>query len=215
MAMGSSIDTIERIALSLVDAGKGGTSTAALRWEKRFAEMIAAMRPRIARLVRQYGLTDMADDAEQVCAIGIFRALQSYDPAMARFATHATWQMRGELQGLRHRMRLDQRQSARNAGVRTVSIQALQMRTASENRVFEIVDDAAERRAESGASELLACRALDGMMDRIGSPDHERAILYDALYDRDRLGNAHGKTREQRRQIVRRTFRNCAKLLAA
>ena len=213
--MGSSIDTIERIALSLVDAGKGGTSTAALRWEERFAEMIAAMRPRIARLVRQYGLTDMADDAEQVCAIGIFRALQSYDPARSRFATHATWQMRGELQGLRHRMRLDQRQSARNAGVWTVSIQALQMRTASENRVFEIVDDAAERRAESGASELLAFRALDGMMDRIGSPDHERAILYDALSDRDPPGTAHGKTREQRRQVVRRAFRNCAKLLAA
>lgn len=184
------------------------------RHDRAFASLLTMLGPRIRHLTRVYGLTDLAEDAAQACAIGVHRALQSYDPARARFTTHVTWQMRGELQGLRHRMRLDQRQSARSASVRTVSLDDLCGPAGDRTALFEIVDEQALEAVEAAASDTLAERAICGLMDRLGSPEHERQIVRDALADREPAHAAARFTSEQRRQIVRRTFRNCAKLVS-
>ena len=69
--------------------------------DKAFAAILKLIAPRIRHFIRQYGLTNHWDDAEQACAIGVHRAIQAYDPAKAQFTTFVNWQLRGELQGLR------------------------------------------------------------------------------------------------------------------
>lgn len=186
-----------------------------VRWERQFAGLLEMLRPRIAHLIRSYGLADMREDAEQVCAIAVLRALETYEPRKAQFATHVTWQMRGELQGLRHRMRLDQRQSARSAGVRTVSMEALTQRAADDATIFEIVDETALSRSERVVSDHMAGELLRALLDRLGAPGHERAIVTQRIFADDPPAAPDRKTREQHRQIMRRVFRNCAKLLAS
>ncbi|MEM9501117.1 MAG: hypothetical protein AAF941_04660 [Pseudomonadota bacterium] len=200
-------ETIEKIAQRLSE--NDATTNA---YERDFAGLLAMLIPRIAKLIRQYRLEDMREDAEQAAAIGVHRALLSFDREKARFATHVTWQIRGELQSLRHRMRLDQRTSAKNAGVMTVSLEALG-NSGEERLVVEIADDAALPLAESGASDAMALSLMNSLLDRLESPAEERAILLEHLLDRD-SANATVRTRERRRQIVRRTYRNCIKMIA-
>ncbi len=150
------------------------------RADRDFGALLQLLRPRIGRLIAQYRLLDMVEDAEQAAAIGVHRALETYDPAQASFATHATWQMRGELQGLRHRMRLDQRRSAKSAGVMTVSLESLASPEAGPNQPgapYEIVDEAALQRTECAASDHMAGVMLDRMLDRLSAPLHERVIV--------------------------------------
>lgn len=175
--------------------------------ERLFAELLVLMRPRIARLVRQYGLADMAEDAQQVAAIGLHRALATFDPDRARFVTHAGWQMRGELQGLRHRVRLDQRRSARAAGIVTV---ALDEARGPDALIYQIADEHALPQTESAASEAMAAAVLTRLLDRIHAPAEVRAVLVDNLWDRDRPDSQ--RTPEQRRQVVRRTLRHCIRV---
>lgn len=178
--------------------------------EREFAALMQLLAPRTRHLVQVYRLADIRDDAEQVCAIAVWRALQSYDPAKAGFSTHVTWQLRGELQSLRHRWRLDQRRSARTAGARTVALEALAEEGA---QTFEIVDDAALKEAESAACEAMARRTLDTFLTELCSPEHERAIVFADMMDEEPALSGRNYTPEQRRQIVRRTYRNCAKLV--
>lgn len=179
--------------------------------DREFARLMALLAPRIRHLIHAYRLTDMVDDAQQVCAIAVLRALESYDPAQASFATHVTWQLRGELQSLRHRVRLDQRRSARSAGITTVRLETLSDDPA---HPFEIADDRALSRLEAQASEAMAVQVLDRLLDDIHSPAHERVIVHDHVLDREPRGAALDYTSEQRRQITRRTYRNCAKVVA-
>jgi hypothetical protein len=183
--------------------------------ESDFVRLLALLRPRIARLVRQYGLSDMREDAEQAAAIGVHRALESFDCAQARFSTHVTWQIRGELQSLRHRMRLDQRRSAQSAGVSTVSLESLRLPGDAEARTLEIVDEQALQNCERLASDRMALGLLDRLLNRLDSPEDERGIVLDHILDR-KATHCAGERRssEQRRQIVRRTLRNCAKMAA-
>lgn len=190
------------------------TGAERLRYDRQFARLLAMLQPRIRHLIRAYGLADLAEDAQQACAIGVYRALESYDPAQARFSTHVTWQLRGELQGLRHRMRLDQRRSARTAGIRTVSLDAV-IGDGSDAVAAQFEDEMALPAVERCASDMLALRLVDGLMDRIGSPAGERRIIYEALFDDAGDDRFTARQREQRRQVVRRTWRNCAKVLAA
>ncbi|MEP5937600.1 MAG: hypothetical protein ABJ239_04690 [Erythrobacter sp.] len=193
-----------------------------LRYDREFAALIKLLRPRIAYLIDQYSLTDMREDAEQVCAIAIHRALESYDRKRALFTTHVTWALRGELQSLRHRVRLDQRKSARTAGIRTVSLESMMAPDAdgsSAASTFEIVDERAHDAIQSNVSNVLARRSLARLMDRIGSLECEQQVVWDALADAtpSRPKGSPQTQRfssEQRRQIVRRTYRNCAKVLA-
>ncbi len=192
-----------------------GERRSAAIWEREFAQLLDLLSPRLAHLVHRYGLTDMREDAEQVCAIGVLRALESYDRGKARFTTHVTWQLRGELQSLRHRMRLDQRQSARSAGIRTVSIDALGAREDDGASPYEMVDEVALCRVEGRASDHMTRRLLISLLDRLDAPEHERAIVAERIFREDKHPSRNRKLREQHRQVARRTFRNCAKLLAA
>ena len=54
---------------------------------------------------------------------------------------------------------------------------------------------------------------LHGLLDRLQSPEHERVIVMEQLFDREPQPRTEGYTSEQRRQITRRTFRNCAKVV--
>ncbi|MDY7097358.1 MAG: sigma factor [Pseudomonadota bacterium] len=80
-----------------------------------FAHLSELMQSRIHALINRYRLHDLREDAEQAAAIGLLKAIETFDQTKASFVTHAAWQIRGELQSLRHRMRLDQRQSALSA----------------------------------------------------------------------------------------------------
>lgn len=199
--------TVERLS------GEGSLGRA--EYSREFEALMALLSARIARLVRQYRLGDMREDAQQAAAIGVHRALETYDPAKASFATHVTWQIRGELQSLRHRMRLDHRASAKSAGAKTVSLEALSD-GANESAIFEIVDETALKRSERAASDGMASAFMDRLLDQLEAPEQERALLHDHLFDREPAIEARSvRTPEQRRQIVRRTLRNCAKMAAA
>ncbi len=57
---------------------------------------------------------------------------------------------------------------------------------------------------------------MSNMLDLLGAPQEEREILHRHLFDRgERSLDRTEKTPEQRRQVVRRTMRNCAKALVA
>lgn len=204
-------DQIEQVARQL---SKGGSCKRSDN-SREFECLLTLLSARIAGLIRQYRLGDMREDARQAAAIGVHRAVSTFDPEKARFTTYATWQIRAELQSLRHRMRLDQRASARNAGMKTVSLDSLNVGTDG-FAVFEIIDEAALPRIERAASDRLATTLMDRLLDQLDAPEGERAILYDHLFDREPATEAQtGRTSEQRRQIVRRTLRNCAKVMAA
>ncbi|MGI8942935.1 MAG: sigma factor [Qipengyuania sp.] len=197
---------LETVALRCIDARSTGDC---IRADRTFARLLRLLAPRIARLTRRYGLIDMEDDAAQACAIGIHRALESYAPARARFTTHVTWQMRGELQSLRHRVRLDQRQGARVAGVRTESLEG--SRSAA-YRTF--VDADALDRTEQGASDAMALSLLRRNFLRAAQPAGEWPLLVAHIFDAPIPAEFTGLHAEQRRQIVRRHLRNCAKIAA-
>ncbi|MEM7665479.1 MAG: hypothetical protein AAF250_06440 [Pseudomonadota bacterium] len=203
--------TIEETAKRLAKCRR----TRGAAYSRDFAGLLALLSPRIARLIRQYRLADMQQDAEQAAAIGVHRALLSYDPAKAQFSTHVTWQIRGELQSLRHRVRLDQRVSARNAGVSTVSLDAISA-AGEDSLVFEVADDTSLPRTERGASDTMALSLMSRLLDRLDSPAEERIVMQEHLLGIKAMPAepAH-LTSEQRRQVVRRTMRNCIKLLAA
>ena len=212
--MGVSGSALERqVAQMGVRPAPGNVEAA--RWEARFAVLLELLAPRIGHLIRTYGLADWREDAEQVCAIGVFRALESYDPGKAHFTTHVTWQLRGELQSLRHRVRLDQRQSARSASARTVSLEGLGAAAGQDNAIFEIVDEGSLTRTESGASDHLAGSMLAKLLERLDAPTEERRIVLQSIFGENSDMAPDRTMRERHRQIMRRTFRNCAKLLAA
>lgn len=193
--------------------------------DRHFGKLMHLLAGRIHHFTRVYGLLDMQDDARQACAIGIHRGIAGYDPARARFTTFVTWQLRGELQNLRHRVRLDQRDSAKNVGARTVSIE----RKAGDGEVgaITIVDEYALLRTEAGASRILASRCADALLDeweqamrnrdgRTSGADlaaklrAEREIVSRFLFQYPRKGAQSDLTKEQERQVTRRILRQCA-----
>lgn len=135
------------------------------RIDRHFSRILALIAPRIRHFIGRYRLWDMAEDAEQACAIGVHRAIEAYDPAKARFTTFVNWQLRGELQGLRHRMRADDRESARRIAARTVSLDAL-TDMSEPGPQLEIEDEGARARVEADGSAYWAHRSLDRLWDR-------------------------------------------------
>lgn len=128
--------------------------------DRHYARLLRLLAPRIRHFIRAYGLVDMEDDARQACALGVWRAIEAYDPARARFTTFVNWQLRGELQSLRFRVRTDAREPARRLGARTVSLDALS--PADEAR---LEDAEALARTEAGAADMLARRACTRLLD--------------------------------------------------
>lgn len=151
--------------------------------DRHMSRLLRLLAPRIRHFTRGYGLLDAVDDAYQACAIGVMRAVEMYDPAKASFTTLVNWQLRGELQGLRHRLRPDRRESARAVGARTVSLEALQ---AERGFVESSMEDAqALERAEALAAEVLARRACGRLLD-----EHLGEARLQALYHAERRNAA-------------------------
>lgn len=144
--------------------------------DRAFARVLKIVAPRIRHFIKQYGLTGHWEDAEQVCAIGIHRAIEAYDPTKAMFTTFVNWQIRGELQGLRFRLMDDQRPSARKVDATTVSLQSFERGPDGEELSLEamLVDENARADTESGAADHLAERASAALMDEYVR--HLRAI---------------------------------------
>tara|TARA_R110000782_G_scaffold78293_5_gene156069 strand:- start:60751 stop:61806 length:1056 start_codon:yes stop_codon:yes gene_type:complete len=135
--------------------------------DRAFAAVLKIVAPRIRHFIKQYGLVNHWEDAEQVCAIGVHRAIAAYDPEKAMFTTFVNWQLRGELQGLRFRLMDDQRPSARKVEATTVSLQMTERGPDGEDISLEtlIEDEGAFARTEACASEHLAQCAGEALMD--------------------------------------------------
>jgi RNA polymerase sigma-32 factor len=145
-------------ARTALDAAPG-TRTRALA-DRAFARLAALAAPRIRYFTRSYGLTDVAEDSAQVCAIALHRAAERYDPARARFTTYVNWQLRAELQALRHRLHGDQRCAGRRHVAATLSLDALQEDGAGD----WLADPGAETATEQGAADALAARVADRLV---------------------------------------------------
>lgn len=201
-----------------------------------FGKIMRLLGSRIQYFTRQYGLDDMPDDAWQACAIGAHRAIEAYDRDQASFTTLVNWQLRGELQSLRHRVRLDQRDSAGAAGIRTVSMDI----DRPEAPVFSIVDEGACDRVEAGASRSMALNSIDWLLDRYFAgrtggeadaaprttdPDRrahaaeknaaERAMMGAYFRDLPLEDVTPDLSSEQRRQVTRRIVRGLEKQVRA
>lgn len=135
--------------------------------DRAFAAVLKIVAPRIRHFIKQYGLVNHWEDAEQVCAIGVHRAIAAYDPEKAMFTTFVNWQLRGELQGLRFRLMDDQRPSARKVEATTVSLHMTERGPDGEDISLEtlIEDEGAFERTEACASEHLAQRTGEALMD--------------------------------------------------
>ena len=135
--------------------------------DRAYARILRLIAPRIRHFTRQYGLLAHAEDAEQVAAIAVHRAIEAYDPEKAQFTTFVNWQIRGEMQSLRFRLMTDQRQSAKAVAATTVSIHQVVGGGDGEEISLEtlIEDEDALDGVEAGASDYLAARAARQLVD--------------------------------------------------
>lgn len=201
-------------ARTALDAAPGArTRTLA---DRSFARLTALAAPRIRYFTRSYGLTDVAEDAAQVCAIALYRAAERYDPARARFTTYVNWQFRAELQALRHRLHGDQRCAGRRHVTATLSLDALPAESIDD----WLVDPAAEIETEQGAADnLAACladRLVEDWADRrrarlCGSRGDARLAAEKELVRRHLTASAAAaRLRESDRHVVRRALADIA-----
>ena len=145
-------------ARTALDAAPG--ARARVRADRAFARLAALAAPRIRYFTRRYGLSDVAEDAAQVCAIALHRAAEHYDPARARFTTYVNWQLRAELQALRLRLHGDQRSAGRRHVTATLSLDALQADGADDWLIDAAAEAATEQRAADGLAALTADRLV-------------------------------------------------------
>ena len=156
----------EVIANSPVDGEENGARKRFNR-DRAFGSILKLIAPRFRHFIRQYGLIAHWEDAEQVCAIAVHRAIEAYDPSKAQFTTFVNWQIRGELQSLRFRVMTDQRSSARKVEATTVSLHSLASGLGDDDGPMEVLieDEDALERVESGASDYLAQNATAALVE--------------------------------------------------
>ncbi|ALH82311.1 sigma factor [Sphingopyxis macrogoltabida] len=210
--MSAKSDTLEQAVTALIaartalDIAPGARARA--RVDRAFARLAALLTPRIRYLIRVYGLTGVADDAGQACAIAIHRAADHYDPARARFTTYVTWQLRAELQALRLRLYGEHRSAGRRQVTTILSLDAMIDAGAD----AWLADPAAEAAAERRAADCLAGRVADRLVadwaDRRGARlDARRSVAEQTLVRRQLIGaEAAERLGESDRHIVRRAF---------
>ncbi len=135
--------------------------------DRAFARILRLLAPRFRHFIRQYGLGNHWDDAEQCCAIAVHRAVEAYEPDKAQFTTFVNWQIRGELQSLRFRLMTDQRPSAQKVSATTVSLHGLASGPDGEETSLEtlIEDEDALERTERSASDYLARAAAQCLIE--------------------------------------------------
>jgi len=202
-------------ARTALDAVPGARARALA--DRSFARLAALAAPRIRYFTRSYGLTDVAEDAAQVCAIALHRAAERYDPARARFTTYVNWQFRAELQALRHRLHGDQRCAGRRHVTATLSLDALQ----EEGADAWLIDPDAENATEKGAADNLAALLADRLVEewasrrraRLGASRGDESRLETRLAAEKKLVRHHlmvsdaaDRLRESDRHVVRRAL---------
>lgn len=178
------------------DSPKTARQRAAI--DRAFVKVLKLAAPRIRHFIRQYGLTRYHEDAEQVCAIAIHRAIGAYDPAKAKFTTFLNWQIRGELQSLRFRLMTDHRPSARKVDAVTIPIHAGTINGDGEETTLEslIQDHSALERTECGASDFLATDTFRAVVDAY--IEMERKAGLEQLRKRARTRRPSPERREAR-----------------
>lgn len=202
-------------ARTALDAAPGARMRALA--DRAFVRLAAQAAPRIRYFTRTYGLTDVAEDAAQVCAIALHRAADRYDPARARFTTYINWQLRAELQALRHRLHGDQRSAGRRDVTAMLSLDALEA-----DGDDGLVDSAAEPGTEQGAADSLAILVADRLVSdwaerrraglsrgfRADGDRIEARVIAEQALVRDQLmvTDAVERLRESDRHIVRRAL---------
>lgn len=172
--MSAVTDALEREVAAIRAEPEFPGRRAEVECDRRFERILQLIAPRIRHFTRAYGLLDMIDDARQACAIGVHRAIRDYDPQRARFTTFVNWQLRCELQALRHRVRLDARDSAKRIGARTVSLDALLVENET-GASFEIADEFAQQQVEHPLAARMARESFDAMLDRYEDTMRQRA----------------------------------------
>ncbi|WP_313540291.1 sigma-70 family RNA polymerase sigma factor [Sphingomonas sp.] len=160
----------------------GATSTNRQRVnvDRAHAQIMKLIAPRVRHFVRQYGLINYFEDAEQCCAIAVHRAVEAYEPEKAQFTTFVNWQIRGELQSLRFRVMTDQRPSAKRVAATTVSLNAILDSDGEMGSFLDALEDEfAVEATESAASDYLADGAKSSLIDAY--VDHLRKVGMEAL----------------------------------
>ncbi len=162
--MSAKSDALERAATEYIQARTALDTAPGARSrtqaDRAFVRLAARAAPRIRHFTRAYGLTDVAEDAAQACWVALHRAAERYDPARARFTTYVNWQLRAELQALRHRLHGDQRCAGRRRVTATLSLDALHEDGAGD----WLIDPAAETATEQGAADGLAALLADRLV---------------------------------------------------
>lgn len=203
-------------ARTALDAAPGARTRALA--DRAFARLTVQAAPRIRYFTRTYGLADVAEDAAQVCAIALHRAAERYDPARARFTTYINWQLRAELQALRHRLHGDQRCAGRRDVAAMLSLDALEEESGDD----WLVDPAAEPATEQDAADSLAILVADRLVSdwaerrraglsrgfRADSERIDERVAAEKALVRDQLmvNDAADRLRESDRHIVRRAL---------
>jgi hypothetical protein len=166
--------------------GAAQTGRQRVATDRAFASILKLIAPRIRHFIRQYGLVLHWEDAEQVCAIAVHRAIQAYEPEKAQFTTFVNWQIRGELQSLRFRLMTDQRSSAKKVEATTVSLHTPAYGPDGEEASLEglIEDEDALERVEAGAADYLAREATKALIDKY--IEHLRKLGIEQLKKRTR-----------------------------
>lgn len=183
--------------------------------DRAFMRLAALVAPRSRYFIRRYGLSGAYEDAEQACAIALCRAASSYDPRRALFTTHVNWQLRAELQALRHRLHGDQRRAAHRLAAEALSLDADDLRE-------RLVDPDAETATEAAAADLFAERCADRIADdwarrRNSIVKRGKARLaVERTLVRRQLTTTEPATRlsEADRHVVRRAFADIARHMA-
>lgn len=221
--MSAKSDALEAAVTALIEA-RGALEAmpgprARARVDRAFARLSALVAPRIRYFTRTYGLTDVAEDAAQVCAIALHRAAERYDPRRARFTTYISWQFRAELQALRLRLHGDQRCAGRRQVTALLSLDAL----LDDGADGWLADPDAETATESGAANSLAQLTADRLAAdwadrrraalmrgaRPGSGRVEARVIAEQALVRRQLSpveDAAERLRESDRHIVRRAL---------
>ncbi|MBB3032451.1 sigma factor [Alteriqipengyuania lutimaris] len=178
--------------------GSRGSARQRANIDRAFSRILKIAAPRIRHFIRQYGLSAHHEDAEQVCAIAVHRAIEAYDPTKAKFTTFLNWQIRGELQSLRFRLMTDQRPSARKVDAVTITIHAGTTTPDGEETSLEalVEDGEALERTEQSASDHLARETCSALLDAY--IEAERKAGMEQLRKRARMRRPKGDIRDAR-----------------
>lgn len=229
--MSKAISNLESLVQNVMaclpdEAGNFASPADRSAYNRGFERLLRALRPRISYFIRRYGLLGHWEDAEQVGAMAVHRAIAGYDPDKAQFTTFVNWQIRGDMQGLRYTVMVDQRAPAKKVKASTVSLQSLMSKADGQDEYqFDIEDDTALAMVERSAENHLANKTMNALLDSFtkrmtdaGTLDLRRkqaptaarkpgvAMLKVNSIDPDQLRQLKASVAESRNVIVRKMF---------